>query len=652
MSLNDETAAYQQICSARTVQSDRQGFFNEFYMEVKDSCGEKWLQNYFGKLKSNEARILSIFSDREICDPVLGVLENVQPVYKQKDGLFSAQRRAQADKHHLLGELQQALAHANLAVVRAPAKGVDPVIDDGLTLAMAFRTRSIILIGLGDGETALSDLKLAASFGLESKQSVDYYIKMAKAYACMGETARAEISLKIAEKLSGGGNALIDSCRKELPLVKRSTKKQRVQVPNLTHGENQNLRGASNLVKLVETKEKGRFVVANDSVQTGDVVLCEQPVAACLLPNFYGSHCHHCFERLVTPVPCLNCSGIAFCSAQCMGEACETYHRFECEYMDLFIGSGMSILCFIALRIFTQAQNLESGLNTANLLYANLCTHEDSRQADDLLQRSLMAGFLLRCLQKSQYFGRRKTEGVNPTAIELQVGAALLGLLQVLQYNAHEIYETLITDEHRFDGSKVVYVGAGLYGTGAYFNHECWPTVARYFVGKKLVLAAIKPHRPNEIVAENYGPTFANVNLKERQRSLRGRYLFSCNCMACQENWPTLQKLDKQVRFWCTTTNCQNVLKFPKDLSKDVRCARCRKNVSLKESVAQIIKIEELYREAAEAMKDQKTQEAIALFKEGIDMFYQIAVMPHKDTLIAQQSLRKCMADTGTTFKK
>lgn len=119
----DSDTTYQQICSARTVQSDKKGFFNEFYLEVRQSCGEKWLTNYFGKLKSDQARILSIFSDREICDPVLGVLENVRPVYKEKDALFSAQRRAQAEKFNLLGDPKQALSYANLAVVRAPARG-------------------------------------------------------------------------------------------------------------------------------------------------------------------------------------------------------------------------------------------------------------------------------------------------------------------------------------------------------------------------------------------------------------------------------------------------------------------------------------------------------------------------------------------------
>lgn len=116
----------------------------------------------------------------------------------------------------------------------------------------------------------------------------------------MGELAKAEISLKIAENFAGGGNALIDGCRKELPFIKVLKKEcSKKIVPSLTHGENEGLSGASELVKLVETKDKGRFVVANDAVKTGDVVVSEDPVAACLLPSFSGSNCHHCFEKLV-----------------------------------------------------------------------------------------------------------------------------------------------------------------------------------------------------------------------------------------------------------------------------------------------------------------------------------------------------------------
>lgn len=111
---------FKDLCAARTVQSNKSGFFNEFYQEVKSSCGEKWLNNYFSKLKSNEARILSVFNDRECCDTVLGVLENVAPVFKFKDATFGQQRKIQADKAFLLGKFKEGLALANLAVMRTP----------------------------------------------------------------------------------------------------------------------------------------------------------------------------------------------------------------------------------------------------------------------------------------------------------------------------------------------------------------------------------------------------------------------------------------------------------------------------------------------------------------------------------------------------
>lgn len=43
-------------------------------------------------------------------------------------------------------------------------------------------------------------------------------------------------------------------------------------------------------------------------------------------------------------------------------------------------------------------------------------------------------------------------------------------------------------------------------------------------------------------------------------------------------------------------------------------------------------------------MQEQNVEEAIDIFKESIDKFFQIAVLPHKDTLIAQNSLTICLA--------
>lgn len=57
--------------------------------------------------------------------------------------------------------------------------------------------------------------------------------------------------------------------------------------------------------------------------------------------------------RLVAPLPCETCSGVAFCGRACR-EAGQAYHRHECRHLGLLLGSGMSVLCHLALRAVTQ----------------------------------------------------------------------------------------------------------------------------------------------------------------------------------------------------------------------------------------------------------------------------------------------------------
>lgn len=132
---------------------------------------------------------------------------------------------------------------------------------------------------------------------------------------------------------------------------------------------------------------------------------------------------------------------------------------------------------------------------------------------------------------------------------EFEIGEILFGLLQVLQFNAHQVYETVSNDKHKFVGSKVLDIGVAIYKAAAYFNHNCYPAVARYFVGTSIVLCASHPLEPGEVVAENYGPVFTRQTLRERQRNLKSRYWFDCKCVCCTENWPVLDKLTNRARL-------------------------------------------------------------------------------------------------------
>lgn len=65
----------------------------------------------------------------------------------------------------------------------------------------------------------------------------------------------------------------------------------------------------------------------------------------------------------------------------------------------------------------------------------------------------------------------------------------------------------------------------------------------RYFVGRCIVIRAVRSLQPGDVVAENYGPIFTKRTLAERQRTLAGRYWFQCTCKACQKDWPRFENL-------------------------------------------------------------------------------------------------------------
>lgn len=424
----------------------------------------------------------------------------------------------------------------------------------------------------------------------------------------MGDKTKAEVSFKLAIQLSGTENSENLSKIKQdtvnYSLLEPKTKVELFKIPpKLAVAESKELPNASDLIELSKNENgKGRFVIAKSDIKTGDTVLIEPPYAACLIPKYYGTHCLECFTKLVSPIPCPDCAGVAFCTPECKDKACSTYHKYECKFINLMVGSGMSVLCHIALRVITQAGNKKEEFKNIQKFLDGLCRNSYLRKPEDYLQRCLMTSLLLRILQTSEFFGRRTSCGAEPTNEELDVGLLILGLLEALQFNAHEIYQTMIGEKHRFEGSKPVYIAVGIYKTGALFNHDCYPGVARYFSGKNLVLTATKPIERFAAVAENYGPIFTKKMLLERQRNLRSRYWFKCECNACVGNWPILDKMTNAAKFKCLTKGCKNVLWYPLDPEKKVKCSECRKNILLKNAVVELKRCEKIYRKAAEAM--------------------------------------------------
>ncbi|KAF2893355.1 hypothetical protein ILUMI_12818 [Ignelater luminosus] len=471
-------------CSQKTLQTNEKGFFLQFANHVAEVAGKNWIKNVFGKLKTDRERIRIIFEYKPVKDAICETLLHVQEIYRKKSAEVSQKRRLQAEELLQKKEYAKALILGSQSILRAPPTGENPKIDDGFTLALSFWTRSKILMELKKYSWALQDVQAATKEGLPDNLKAEVFSRMAVCYKGMGEHNRAKISFALAERMLEGNTTELNKMQEYKATEYKEEKEiDRRVLPNVSGSPHKEFSSATEKISLKEEKGMGRYVVAKEEINTGDTIVVEPPYAACLLPDSFSTHCHHCFERLVAPVGCPDCSNIAFCKAECRDIAVSTYHKYECHFLDLLIGSGMSILCHTALRMITQnplKKCLEACNNQSEEEIFKLCANSNLRPPEDFFQRSIMAIFLLRSLQKGGYFeDSEANENVVPNEEELCIGELLLFYLQMLQFNAHEIYETRHETTHRFRTAKNGYIAVGVYPTVALFNHDCYPAVTR-----------------------------------------------------------------------------------------------------------------------------------------------------------------------------
>ncbi|KAI4457273.1 set and mynd domain-containing protein 4 [Holotrichia oblita] len=647
-----EDKVYTAICSEKTLQSNEKGFFMQFVENVQEEVGQDWIQNTFGTLKSDKERIRKVYEYEPLKTVVFDTLSRVQEIYRQKSADVSQSRRRLAEQALKNGEIQKALILYSQSILRSPPTGENKAVDDGKSLSLGFWGRSQVFATMNEYNFALSDIQTALKENIFDSYKAQAFWKMGVCYKAVGEVERSKVAFGVAEKLLQNNEGALRNLKKDMEKdYKQNSNQFKKSLPKVSGKSHPKLPNASSKICIKQAKGLGRFVAAQEAVQTGDILTVEPPYAACLLPECFGTHCHHCFDRLIAPVGCPTCCSIAFCGNDCRNIAVKTYHSFECKYLDLLIGSGMSILAHTALRMITQ-NNLEKILkiyeNKDLELVYSLCTNSELRRPEDFFQRTLMACFLLRCLQKCGYFPYRRDDDCTPSEDELKVAELLLLHLQILQFNAHEIYESKCSTNHRFKGVKAGYIGVAVYPTSSYFNHSCYPGVTRYFVGKNIILTATRPINPGEIIPENYGPVFTRRNLVERQKSLSSRYWFVCECIACIQNWPSLDKgldnVSRKVR--CPTQRCTYYFVLPVE-NDTIKCPKCKKNVCLTENIVRLKNCEEQLKEAGELMEKQDAKNGIRLLQEAIDVFHKVSVPPHRDIHLGQELLRTFLAEAG-----
>lgn len=453
----------------------------------------------------------------------------VQPVFKRKNADLAKTKRAEGNEAFQKKRYKQALGLYSMAACKAP--------DGDETIAYSVANRSACHFYLGDLRHCVQDIDLALGLNYPAQLAYKLHERKIKAFLHLGLKDKAMSAFQVAKKSLEAHNGMLDEMKAALAVTNLKTLYEAIEsgkkpeeetltleepdlvpeVPQTTSGPNGKLRELSALLRVVQQPEVGRHVVAAKPVATGDVLAVEEPVAAVLYTEMLGTNCDQCFGKLRAPVACRRCAGVAYCSLECREEAAP-HHRFECQHADLILGLGGSALARLAYRIVagkslkffnaikhnlvvdeksveptgaTPSVSIPGFKKTDYARYLatfNLVGLDTQRWPEDVFHRALMAICLLKILKAAKYF---PTNQENPdvfTSDELFIGSLLMRHLNVLQFNAHEIYEFMRGDRGKMRPNKNHLIGVGVYPRASYFNHSCHPRTTRYNIGRKIYL--------------------------------------------------------------------------------------------------------------------------------------------------------------------
>ncbi|XP_042225908.1 SET and MYND domain-containing protein 4-like [Homarus americanus] len=282
--------------------------------------------------------------------------------------------------------------------------------------------------------------------------------------------------------------------------------------------------------------------------------------------------------------------------------------------------------------------------------FYQLVALEDQRSPNDFFQRSLLATFLLKVLQRANFFGKWDDEGPPDKVLtedEVFIGSLLLRHLELIQFNAHELSGMAFAEgENNFKKTKSVFLGLAVYPTVSFCNHSCFPAVTRYFKGDKMVIVSLRPLQPGDLVAENYGPIFTHHPRHERQRKLLSRYWFRCACDACREDWLVYDNMPNRRVLRCQM--CKSPLPLRQKNQSHVKCHDCGTSTNAVDTFNTLDKTEKLFVTACKHMDDGEREEAIATFTRYVDAVIELLVPPYRNLHLSMQSLRLLIASRGT----
>ncbi|XP_059490450.1 SET and MYND domain-containing protein 4-like [Neocloeon triangulifer] len=452
---------------------------------------------------------------------------------------------------------------------------LSPLKDPGRAKALA--SRSAVLMNVGRFEDSILDADRALEHAYPQELRFRLHLRKAQCFKELGNLTRADEEMSKTRKLIEESKATTEEQKSEILAIAERTfaggcdvKVRRVKVeymnpPEISHGVSENLPCLSSAVDICKNEKYGRHWVATRDLQTGDVLLKEEPAVAGLKIEAKWTHCAHCFRPSFTLYPCQTCNKDLFCNTECKNAA-KNYHTVICiprkKYEDEF------------QRKFDLSENIFSSFTRIFDFLAFLglenCANYDNQS---LPQTRLMTEFLNLVHHSVPYEEhiRSLCFDIIQFCFDITDREKLLKLsefccLALLKHNANsfsveECFRYSRTDE--FDLKHVAY---GSYHVASLANHSCDPNVVCVYYGKTMVCRAIKPVKKGHQLFLRYCNLFYNLPKETRLERL-SQYKFDCDCDPCTLDWPIAKLMPKDPAFSLETQTLWDLVKRESETS-------------------------------------------------------------------------------------
>ncbi|KAB7497668.1 SET and MYND domain-containing protein 4, partial [Armadillidium nasatum] len=334
--------------------------------------------------------------------------------------------------------------------------------------------------------------------------------------------------------------------------------------PQVNYGVNRTLTCASDAVEVKINEKTNKGLYATKDIDPGDVIMVEKPYVSALYRENFETHCHNCFKRFKSPIPCDTCSRVWFCSDECLKEAKTGFHSSELKVLHLLyersLGRMPPLVFRILLRLtweniksLRKSRKIDTRLPDSHPLHMEfdfedkysaddylttykLVTNAQKGSFDDLFKMTIIAVYLKQCLKEVDFF---KGDNVS-SEDEIFVASLILRHMQNSTCNADYILEFMVM-KNSLEVKSNLCLGISIYPTISLINHSCNPNVFKYYVGKDCVIRAINIIKKGEQIFANYSNILDNLGREARHNILKRQYMFHCECIACEENWPIFE---------------------------------------------------------------------------------------------------------------